>query len=218
MQPVNKFSSTKNIPPVHIAQPPLVSSQPVSPQVHHQSRPGGPRRPHQKTIDRIHMAVRLEMRNLGMQSQDIAKIIGISTTAYSILKNTQIYKSIKNQYLSGVLSSLDDGVSDTYNLGRKYLEAGVPIAMQNLLRMALDETNKRQQLKASMEILDRHGMHAKVSRIGMATPEQNASATNEDNEMAQALLASQVKIKDENSLIDRMAASIDDPPITMTQQ
>jgi|SRR5579859_26368 len=195
MQPVNKFSSTKNIPSV---------TNPKG--------AGGPRRPHQKTYDRIHLAVRLELRNMGLSSGEIAKTIGISQTAYSILKKTAHYQNIKAQYMTGVLSQLDDGVSDTYEVGRKYLEVGVPIAFQNLLKMAMDETNKRLQLKASLEILDREGRHAKVSRVGVASPEQNAAATNEDNEMAKALLAATMPRDAVN------AVTIDDPPVTQTKQ
>lgn len=200
MQPVNKFSSTKNL---KTPQNPLGA--------------GAPRKPHQKTIDRIHIAVRLEMRNLGMPDSQIARIIGISQSAYSILKKTKIYQDIKVQYTSGILSKLDDGVEDTYGNARKYLEVGVPIAMANLLRMAMDETNKRLQFKASQEILDRHGLHAKVSRIGVATPEQNAAATNEDNEMAQALLAAKAP-KIDNGVIVTQNVDISSPPLTESKQ
>ena len=127
---------------------------------------------HVRTIDRIRVICRLEIGNFGMSSAEIAKHVGMSLTSYSILKKTKIYQAIKNQYLTGVLSELDQDIVENIPIQRKILSQGVPVALENLLALASQKVDKKLQFEASKEILDRHGAHAKVSRIGAPTIEQ----------------------------------------------
>lgn len=157
--------------------------------------PGGSNkgRPHERTKDRIKIAVRLELRNLGMSSSEIAEFIGISGTAFSILKKTSHYRIIKNQMMTGVLSEMDNQVAESLDLNSKTLRSGVPIALENLLALA-SGTFKGQPVDvkvmkdASESILDRDGRFAKVSRIGAPSKEQGGFADGVDQEVAGELI------------------------------
>lgn len=163
---------------------------------------------HSRTVDKIHIAARLELANPNLNLGDIARMVGISQSSFSLLRKTKIYGDIKQQYLLGILTPLNNQISDTYKTGRETLNLSVPVALQNLYALALNAKDERVKLKASMEILDREGRHAKVSRIGMAAPEQNV-ATDEDNEEASSLIAASKATQ---------RATINSQPITQVKQ
>lgn len=152
-------------------------------------------RPHSKTFDRMRIAIRLQLRNLGLTNNEIAAHIGISPTAFSILQKTSHYKILKNQYLTGILSDLDSDIEASLKLGQKTLNQAVPKALENLYALACQTADPKLQLQASTEILDRHGRFAKVSRIGLPTQDQGESASVVDNDVANALVANLGKAK-----------------------
>jgi hypothetical protein len=171
---------------------------------------------HNRTIDRIKMACRLEVGNFGMSDADIARHIGMSQTSYSILKRTQAYQSLKTQFLTGVLSTLDADIVENIPIQRKILSTGVPVALENLLALASQKVDKKLQFEASKEILDRHGAHAKVSRIGAPTIEQGVG-NSKDADIANEVISAALK-QSTTAPIDVLNSTIDSPPITETKQ
>ncbi len=167
---------------------------------------------HTRTLDKIHLIVRMELANPLLNALDIAKLVGLKPTRYSILKMSTIYRQVHNQYLSGVLSSLDVQVKETLNMTQETLKFAVPVAMQALLKQALQEKDLRVQNKACNDILDRDGHFAKVTRIGMATEEQGGVANKKDNEIAGALVEALRNIQKPG------AVTVDSPSITDTTQ
>lgn len=148
---------------------------------------------HERTIDRIKIAIRCEMRNLGMSSTEIAEFIGISITAFSLLKRTSQYRILKNQMMTGILSKMDAQVADNLDVNTNTLRSGVPVALENLLALASGvykgQTVDVKVVKdASESILDRDGRFAKVSRIGAPSKEQGGLANLVDQEIASELL------------------------------
>lgn len=172
---------------------------------------------HEKTIQKIMIVIRLEMQNLGLTAPQIALHLGVSVQSYTRLTRLPLYQQLKSQYMTGVLAPLDNQIFQSYNYQRKILEQAVPTALENLLALASQKVDNKMRFEASKEILDRHGMHAKVSRTGIAMPEQGGAATHEDNEVANALLKNLTKAKKEKALNDAIAAqaakaTIEDEP------
>lgn len=164
---------------------------------------------HSKTIDKIRIACRLEMLNLGLRDQEIAAHIGMSITSYSLLKKTEAYKVIHNQYLTGVLSQADSEVATSFAHQREILAKSVPVALENLLALATQRVDNKLRFEASKEILDRHGAHAKVSRIGLPTPEQQVG-TPADDAIAAELVAAFQKSKQTQPTAEEI--DINSPP------
>jgi hypothetical protein len=171
---------------------------------------------HSKTIDKIRIACRLEMLNLGIRDQEIAAYLGMSKTSYSLLKKTKIYQQLHLQYLTGVLSDADTEVTNNFEYQRRILARGVPIALENLLRAASQRVDSKLNFEASKELLDRHGVHAKVSRIGLPTIDQDV-ATAKDNEVAQEVLQALAKSKAAPAEAPA-EITIDSPPVSETAQ
>jgi len=172
---------------------------------------------HSKTIDKIRIACRLELLNLGIKDQEIAAYIGMSSTSYSLLKKTQAFKQLHLQYLTGVLSDADSEIATNYEHQRKVIARAVPVALENLLRAATQRMDAKLNFEASKEILDRHGAHAKVSRIGLPTVEQDV-ATAKDNETAQEVMQAFQKAKAQETAISPSEVTIDSPPATESTQ
>lgn len=147
---------------------------------------------HHKTILKIKMACRLEMLNLGLKDSQIAQHIGMSLTSYSLLKKTKLFQQLHNQFLTNILSSADKDIVDSFELQREVLKQAVPVALENLYNLASQKVDRKLQFQASLEILDRHGAHAKVSRIGLPTSEQGVG-TAKDAELAQELIQALAK-------------------------
>jgi hypothetical protein len=156
-------------------------------------RPKERGRNHAKTIDRCRIAIRLEIRNMGITDSDIADHIGLKPARYAMLKRTKIYQTLRRQALTGITSSLEQDISENYDINRERLNSGVPVALEGLLALAAQNDDKSIKLKAATEILDRHGYYAKVTRIGTPTKEQGASADKSDQDVANELIAAQQK-------------------------
>lgn len=171
---------------------------------------------HVKTIDKIRIACRLELLNLGIHDQEIAAYIGMSSTSYSLLKKTKVWQQLHLQYITGVLSEADSEISTSFEYQRRMLNKAVPMALENLLRAAQQRVDSKLNFEASKELLDRHGVHAKVSRIGLPNIEQDAS-TPKDNEVAQEIMQAFAKAKkEENETPPEI--TIESPPASDTTQ
>ena len=169
------------------------------------------RKPHLRTIRRCHLLVRLELKSPHLTSAEIAKMVGLSPQSYVILKASQLYRDIYNQYLSGVLTKLDVQVDNNLELTAESLKFAVPIAMQALVEQAIQTKNERIRNKAANDILDRDGHFAKVQRIGVATTEQGGAGDDKDNAIAGELVRAMVRPK-------LSAPTIDSPPASDSTQ
>lgn len=156
---------------------------------------------HTRTIDRIHLLVRLELANPMLSSTDIAKLCGLSIFRFSILKRSPYYQQVHNQYMTGICTDLDVAVKENLNMTQKTLDMAVPVAMQNLFKQAMQEKDLRVQNKACNDLLDRHGRFAKVTRVGLPTAEQGGVAEDKDNkavnDMLKAIKAAEININTE---------------------
>ena len=163
---------------------------------------------HHRTIVRIKMACRLEMLNLGMQDRQIATAIGMSITSYSLLKKTKLFQALHTQFMTNILSSADSEIVDSFQLQRQVLAQAVPVALENLYHLAAQKVDKSLQFKASLEILDRHGAHAKVTRVGAPTPEQNVGSP-KDMDIANELVKQLTK---QGNVVPADPVTIDSEP------
>lgn len=150
-----------------------------------------PHSPNQRSIDKINLLIRLELDNPMLSSTDIAKLCGISINRFSVLKASPYYQRIHNQYMTGILTMLDGNIKNSFDISQKTLEFAVPLAMQGLVKQALQAKDERIRNKAFNDILDRDGRFAKVSRIGVTTNAESVVAEDKDNravlEMMRAL-------------------------------
>ena len=166
---------------------------------------------HLRTIDKMHILIRLELANPLLSSTDIAKLAGIGIGRFGLLKRTTLYQQIHNQYMSGLVTRLDTKVDKNLTLTQETLHFAVPLAMQALLKQALQEKDLRVQNKACNDLLDRDGHFAKVRRLGLAKPEQGGVgvADSRDNDTAAELI---------KAMINNEKPNITDPPLTETTQ
>jgi len=171
---------------------------------------GNIRKHHQRTVDKMHILIRLELANPLLNSSDIAKLAGIGIGRFAMMKRLPLYQQLHNQYLSGVITRLDTKVDKNLTLTQETLKFAVPMAMQKLLQQAMQEKDLRVQNKACNDLLDRDGHFAKVRRVGLASPEQGGvgAADAKDNELAATLLQA----------MKNQSPSINDPAITDTKQ
>lgn len=166
---------------------------------------------HLRTIDKMHILIRLELANPLLSSTDIAKLAGIGIGRFGLLKRTALYQQIHNQYMTGLVNRLDTKVDKNLTLTQETLHFAVPLAMQALLKQALQEKDLRVQNKACNDLLDRDGHFAKVRRLGLATKEQGgvSAADAKDNDVANELI---------KAMTNNQSPNISDPPITTTTQ
>src|ERR1700679_1398460 len=124
-----------------------------------------PTKHRQRTIDRMHLLIRAELMNPLMNSTEIAALVGLTIWKFSVLKATPLYRQLHNAYMTGLLANLDTEVNSALNIShtRKTLEFAVPVAMEGLVQQALNSKDERVKNKAMNDILDRHGVFAKVS-------------------------------------------------------
>ena len=148
-----------------------------------------PRKHHQRTIDRINLLVRLELANPSLSLAEIAQLAGMKLTRFSIVRGSSLYQQIKNRYLTGLITNLDNKVSDQYKTSRETLSFAVPIALQELVKQVLSCPDERVKNKAANDILDREGTFAKVSRLKLSqTTSEKAAGDEKDKEVANQLL------------------------------
>src|SRR6266702_6892073 len=145
---------------------------------------------HLRTIDNMHILIRIKLANPLLSSTDIAKLAGIGIGRFSLLKRTNLYQQLHNQYITGLVNRLDTKVDKNLTLTQETLHFAVPLAMQALLKQALQEKDLRVQNKACNDLLDRDGHFSKFRRLGLATKEQGgvSAADAKDNDVANELI------------------------------
>lgn len=118
----------------------------------------------------------------------VADHLGITQVYLSQLKTTKEFQSAAMAVMTGVLSRANEDALSTIEDRREELSAMVPMALLRLRNLALSR-NENIALKANMEILDRDGHLAKVSKssIELKKPEDLNEATKTANSILDIL-------------------------------
>lgn len=172
--------------------------------------PVKPHKLHEKTMDKIMIAARLEINNLGMTDDLIALHLGVRVAVFRRLKKVKIYQQIKSQLMTGVIASLDDEINNNYQINKRRLASAVPTALENLIALASQKLDKSLQLKASQDLLDREGSFAKISRANVTVQDKPAASSPEDDAVAGEILQS---VRNKTNAQTTMQ-TIDNDPLT----
>lgn len=167
---------------------------------------------HQRTVDRINLLVRLELANPTLSLLEIAQLAGIKQTHFAIIRATPLYQQVKNKYVTGLLTNLDQKVSDQYKTSKETLSFAVPIALQNLVKQAMNASDERVKNKACNDILDREGSFAKVTRMKLSTTTTEKQAGDEKDQDTAAQLLKALT----NAPAPPIVPDISEPPQTDT--
>lgn len=145
---------------------------------------------HVRTVDKINLLIRMELSRPGLNVAEVGKIIGCTPATISRLRRSAHYIIIHNQYMTGLVTSIDKNINRTYHeQASEALKFSVPLAMQTLVQQAMSAKDERVRNKAANDLLDREGSFAKVARVGMPTKEQDrAVAQDKDNQVANELI------------------------------
>lgn len=182
------------------------------------SRSGRKKGTHDRTIDRITLMVRIELSSPTLTIADICKMVGITPSRYSAIKKLPVYRIIKNQFMSGIVTDLNNKVNTQLQLNRKTLEMAVPIALSGLLQQAMTAKDERVRNKAYNDILDRDGTFAKVRRVNVAATTQKEHELNDNDKAAAELLAAMLPQSTAENNKGFKDPDINTPPITDTKQ
>lgn len=138
-----------------------------------------------RRLIRIEKAAFLTQKGIYSNDQ-IANFIGIHPQTLIYLKQTPEFQSRMIALATGVIDEHDITIREDEDYQREELKSMVPVALMKLRELAMSG-NQSVALKATQDILDRDGTHAKVSR-------------------------SQIDIKEKIDLnvLDQVAASIQD--------
>ena len=118
---------------------------------------------------RIERAARLGASG-AYSNDEVARHIGVTPAYLSLLKQTPEFKSRMIEIATGITSQHDLDIREDIEFQKEELSAMVPMALQRLKTLALSR-NENVALKATSEILDRHGEHAKVQRVAIERAE-----------------------------------------------
>lgn len=115
-----------------------------------------------KRLVRVEKACRLVISGQ-FSDADIARHIQITPAHFSLLKQTSEFKTRMMELRTGVMSQHNSDVLEDIDYQRQQMRAMVPQALSKLQSMMLS-ANEQIAFKATQEVLDREGTHAKVSR------------------------------------------------------
>jgi len=156
------------------------------------------------------LAIRFMLKNPNAKQTEVAQHIGVTVVTLSQWMAQPDFADLRNQIIHGVLSHVDEELAEDLTEQRLTLKRAVPLALQNLVDLALQQSNPAIKLKATQEILDREGNHARVTRVGLPTEAQGGIASHVDNEvalkLAEALKLISEQKKQEPPTIDSPAA------------
>jgi hypothetical protein len=118
-----------------------------------------------RRILRIERAARL-LASGAYSNDDVAHHIGVTPAYLSLLKQTPEFKARMIEIATGITAQHDLDIREDLEFQKEEIASMVPLALQRLKTLALSR-NENVALKATGEILDRHGAHAKVQRIAV---------------------------------------------------
>jgi len=117
----------------------------------------------------------------------VANYLHITPGTLSHLKKSQEYRDIEGRVATKILAPLDIVLLQSVETRAKFLAGLVPQALAVIQDGLFSHDDKVKQW-AVEQVLDRDGHHSKVSRAGIALPEQGGAAGELDNEVANALV------------------------------
>ena len=153
------------------------------------------KRPHLRTLDKINLLIRMELDNPLLSSTQIAELCGLTIQRFSVLKSSPYYSKIHNQYMTGLVTDLDSNIKKRYAESQQTLQFAVPVAMQVLLKQALQTKDERVRNKAANDILDRDGRFAKATRQTLDIHSSNTIAESKDNDAVLELIKALESVK-----------------------
>lgn len=157
-----------------------------------------------KRLIRIERAVALQVSGLFTDAQ-IAAQIGICSVAYTTIKQTPEFKQRMIAATSGVIAQNDLAIKTDREYQAEYIREMVPTALTRLANLMLSK-NEPVALKATMEVLDRDGTHAKVSRTSVEVKDhKDRSATDALSVNILAVIGGKVQ-QDINQPMDEVMA------------
>lgn len=131
-----------------------------------------------RRIMRIEKAALLTSKGI-FNNEQIAAHIGIHPQTLVYLKQTPEFKARMIALQTGVIEQHDIAVREDEEYQRQELKSMVPLALMKLKELAMSH-NQHIAYRASQDILDREGTHAKVSRTAIDVKEQvNLSVVNQ---------------------------------------
>lgn len=142
-----------------------------------------------RTRFQISKLVQAELVNPMLSNQELAQFLGCSTGTLVNFRKHSDYFEIRLEQTTGICSAVSESLVQNHQDQFAALSSLVPQAIHNLAQLARQQQDKKLQLQATTEILDRHGALAKISRTGLATSESSAAATTFDDAIAKALVA-----------------------------
>ena len=123
-----------------------------------------------KRMLRIEKAAILTSKGI-FSNEQIAAFIGIHTQTLILLKATPEFKARMISLQTGIIDQNSEAVRLDTEFQTQELRAMVPIGLQKLRELMLSG-NPHVALKATQDVLDREGTHAKVSRTAIDVKEQ----------------------------------------------
>lgn len=140
----------------------------------------------QRTFSRMERIARLSQR--GWKDVEIAAYLGVTPQTIGLDKKSPDYIAIELRVTQGVITELDEELSQGEFLRNKLKKTLVPAALEALADAVLDKrVALKTRLEAASEILDREGTFAKVSRVGISGDQQGGLITDSDENIADAL-------------------------------
>jgi hypothetical protein len=137
---------------------------------------------------RIEKAALLTSKGVFSNDQ-IAAFIGINVQTLILLKQTPEFQARMISLATGVMEQHNNAIREDEEYQHQELKSMVPMALQKMKELMLS-SNQHIALRASGDILDREGTHAKVSRSAIDIKEQvNLSATAQVAQSIRDLLA-----------------------------
>ena len=119
-----------------------------------------------RRIMRIDRAARLTAEGI-YSNADIARHIGINVQTLVYIKQTPEFQARMVQIKSGVVAQENIDILESLEFQKEQIKAMVPTALSRLQTLLLSK-NEQIAFKATQEILDRDGNHAKVSRSSVS--------------------------------------------------
>lgn len=120
-----------------------------------------------KRAMKIERIARLSADPAGYSNEQIANHLGCDKQTIVLIRQLPEYHAKMLEVMSGVTSSWDQELRQDTEASRQEMKSMVPSAMM-VIRNALLSKNENIRVRAAMEVFDREGTHAKVSKSSVA--------------------------------------------------
>lgn len=116
-----------------------------------------------KRAYKIERIARLSADPVGYTNEQIGNMLGVTAQTIVLIRQLPEYHAKAIELLSGVTSAWDLEIRQDAEATRAEMKSMVPSAMM-VIRNALLSKNENIRVRAAMEVFDREGTHAKVSK------------------------------------------------------